>query len=105
MKLSRLCPQMTPIIAGWVRQAYQLRKGVNNMEQTQGASVPTPPLPTALNPTLIETLNGKLHVAHEELDQAEQRVKDIEAEIARVPVWAKDLTAEELQAKVEGWFK
>jgi hypothetical protein len=75
------------------------------MPQEHATSVPIPPLPTDAEPTLIETLNGKLHVAHEELDRAEQRVIDIEAEIARVPPWAKDLTADELQAKVEEWFK
>lgn len=82
-------------------------------------TVPTPPTmlrpdaldaiytPTAqaADPTLIETLNAKLHAAHLELDAAEQRVKDIEGEIDRVPAWAKDMTETELQVKVGGWFK
>src|SRR5512135_3910352 len=68
-------------------------------------TVPTPPAPPTNEPTLIETLNAKLHAAHLELNAAEQRVKDIEGEIDRVPAWAKDMTEAELQVKVGGWFK
>ncbi len=71
--------------------------------------IPIPPAPASeqvpVPPTLIQTLNAKLHAAHLDLDAAEQRVKDLEAEIESLPSWAKELTEGELQARIGGWFK
>jgi hypothetical protein len=72
--------------------------------------IPKPPAaeiayPEPVPPTLIQTLQQKLHTAHIEAEMAESKVKAIENEIATLPKHMHDLTEGELAKRVRGWFE
>ncbi|MFA6063831.1 MAG: hypothetical protein WC736_14685 [Gallionella sp.] len=75
--------------------------------------MPTIPVPPPIMPqegahtptTLVVALTTKLNFAKDQLGVAEALVASLEAEIANVPDWARDMTADELQGTVERWFE